>query len=125
MTFEQVLLFAIILLVPILNWVRRRMGDGAPQEPDAEEQRRLPAPPPMPVPAPPPAPPRARVIAPRPPQAPVWTPLAAPVVAMPAPSHSARARIRLRGQSDVRRAVVLMAVLGPCRANEPSSPPGV
>ena len=126
MTFEQVLLFAIFLLVPILNWVRRRMRGGAPQEPGAEEQRRLPAPPSVPVPAPPPAPPRARVIAPRPRQDPVWTPPAAPVVAMPAPSHSpARARIRLRGQSDVRRAVVLMAVLGPCRANEPSSPPGL
>lgn len=126
MTFEQILLFAIFLLVPLLRWVRRRRGGGAPQEPGADEQRSLPPPPRMPVPAPLPAPPRARVIVPRPPQDTVWAPPVAPVVAMPARPHSpARARIQLRGQSDVRRAVVLIAVLGPCRANEPSSPPGV
>jgi hypothetical protein len=50
-----------------------------------------------------------------------WTSPEAPVAAEPPQSPSAsRARIRLRGQADIRRAVVLIAVLGPCRAEEPT-----
>jgi hypothetical protein len=52
------------------------------------------------------------VLAPRP------APLPVPA-APPAPRRAHPARALLKDKSDLRRAVILMMVLGPCRAQEP------
>jgi hypothetical protein len=59
-----------------------------------------------------PAPPPAPVLAPR--------PAALPIAAQPpAPRRTHPVRALLRDKRDLRRAVVLMMVLGPCRSQEP------
>jgi hypothetical protein len=85
-----------------------------------EQAQAQPAPPPVeeellediwgrtPTPAPAPAP----VLAPRP----AALPIAAPP---PAPRRSHPVRALLHDKRDLRRAVVLMMVLGPCRSQEP------
>jgi hypothetical protein len=118
LSIEQLIFLLLFLLVPLFNlvarWLKRRTGAGAPppEEAVAEPEpppRRLPprivlaepveTPPPM-LPSPPPPPrPAAR---PAPP---------------PVPSRR-RPLLGLRGPEDVGRAVVLMAVLGPCRGLE-------
>ncbi len=125
MTFEQLFLFAIFVLMAVGNaifrWLQRRMADASRDTapPDATQEAGRVLPPPVPL--PPPAPPRARVVVYASPSPEVArTSPAASVAAAPPRSPSAqRARIRLRGQADIRRAVVLIAVLGPCRADDP------
>jgi hypothetical protein len=115
---EQLLLLAIFLLVPLVNFLlalwRRRQRGGARAgsfEPVAPE---APAPATRPgsiAPAP------AAVSGDRPrretPRVPAETPPGVPRLGVSA---------RL-GPRDARRAVVLMAILGPCRALEPGPPP--
>lgn len=57
-----------------------------------------------------------RTAAPPPPPAPVLAPRPAPP---PAPRRVHPVRALLKDKRDLRRAVVLMMVLGPCRAQEP------
>jgi hypothetical protein len=67
---------------------------------------------PTPAPAPAPAPTPAPVLAPR--------PAALPIAAQPpAPRRAHPVRALLHDKRDLRRAVVLMMVLGPCRSQEP------
>jgi hypothetical protein len=131
LSIEQILLFALFVLVPLFNllvrWLRQRLQK---QHPDTS-----PAPPPDPTdggrprePAdlPPIAvPPRirrgaaaARAVeeAPRP-----------RAIAATAPPRTARRRPRplhIGTARNLRRAIVLMAVLGPCRAQETAPRPG-
>jgi hypothetical protein len=126
---EQLVLIAIFLLVGFVNaivrWLRQR----------AAARRREAEPEALPVPGPAPSrtrelPPGARVVLP-PPPAEVRTPAAQR--RMPALQPPVRRRPRehrrLGSRADVRRAVVMMTVLAPCRAREhepevgTSSPP--
>jgi hypothetical protein len=63
-----------------------------------------------------------RTRAPVPAPAPVLAPRAAPLpvpAAPPAPRRAHPVRALLKDKRDLRRAVILMMVLGPCRAQEP------
>jgi hypothetical protein len=115
---EQVLLLLVFVLVPLLNllvrWLQRRAreqrrpvsAEPRAAEPVAREER-LPAP----------MPPRVRVIEPaRPRQGPRETPPA------PRPQPVIRRAGPLGGPAGVRRAIVAMTILGPCRALEEHPP---
>jgi hypothetical protein len=116
---EQLLLFVLLLfalllrpLLPFLtDWLKRREHQAPPEvEPEASPvlrpERTLP---------------RPRVA--RPPvlrEGPRGMPL--PTVGSPVATHR-RARSRLGSLRDVRRGIVLMTILGPCRTLEPPGPP--
>jgi hypothetical protein len=115
LTPEQLLLLAIFLLVPLLNltarWLRRRLARHAPPSREAEAVAEQAGAPPPPRsrrgtagPGPPPEQPRRR-----PPPAP------------PAPGPRRRPGA-LGGPRGLRRAIVMMTILGPCRALEPPVP---
>jgi hypothetical protein len=117
---EQILLLAAFLLLGLINaivrWLQRRPGTPGPEPeaPRSEPETRLPVPRTRPAPAA--APVHARV-PPREPavSAPRRMPSAAPDV------HARRRRRvhpRLGRRADLRRAIVVMTVLGPCRALE-------
>jgi hypothetical protein len=107
---EQLLLLALFLLVALASslarWLKTRMADHLPAEtrpPHGVIVRRPPHPPGEPatsVSTPPPVP----SVRPAPP--------------LPAETRRGAAPSRLGDRSDLRRAIVLMAVLGPCRALE-------
>jgi len=105
----------------LFNYFAQRAARRRQQEEEAQaEAAPQPAPPPpedpltedvwgrTPVPAPTPIP----VVAPRPARAPVHA-------EAPVPRRLHPARAALKDKRDLRRAVVLMMVLGPCRAQEP------
>jgi hypothetical protein len=112
---EQLLLLALFLFVLFVNfflapWLRRRQS-----EMQEEVQSQVS-----------PVRPRARVFPPPRAGAPSMSRtgprgLSLPPVATPATTRR-RARSRLGSLRDVRRGIILMTILGPCRALEP--PPG-
>jgi len=115
---EQILLLLLFVLVPLINllvrWLRRRASElqrPVPAEPRAAEPVAREERPPVPV------PPRVRVIEPA-------LPREGPREAPPAPPL--RPVIRragsLGGRLAVRRAVVAMTILGPCRGLEEPPP---
>ena len=109
---EQILLLLVFVLVPLFNllvrWLQRRAREQQrpvpteprAAEPMAREERRLPAP----------MPPRVRMIEPAPPRE------------GPRPAPPIIRRGPLGGRAAVRRAVVAMTILGPCRALEERAP---
>jgi hypothetical protein len=110
---EQILLLLVIVLVPLINmlfrWLQRRAGEQqrpVPAEPVAREE-----------PSPVPVPPWVRVTEPA---LPVEGPRKAPPAPLPRPVIR-RAR-PLGGRLAVRRAVVAMTILGPCRGLEEPPP---
>jgi hypothetical protein len=119
---EQIVLLLVFILVPLFNllvrWLQRRAREQqrpVPVEPRAAEpkarEERLPAR----------MPPRVRVIEPaRPREGPRETPPA------PRPQPVIRRAGPLGGRAAVRKAVVAMTILGPCRGMEerPPSTPG-
>jgi hypothetical protein len=115
-TLEQILVVAIFVLVPLLNVLlralRRRLAGPPPREPGPEAPG-MPARVPVPFPAP--GAPRAEAggIRPR-----VPPPL--PEALRP----RRRPQARIASAREARRAIVLMAVLGPCRGLEPPGPAG-
>jgi hypothetical protein len=108
MTFEQLLILALVVLLPLLNFlagrVRRRLEEARPPEavPVAPRAEARPRPGP-------PAPPERRP-APR---------IAAPEVEPPRRAVRRAAPAAPRSLREVRWGIVLMTVLGPCRALEP------
>lgn len=121
---EQLLVFLLIAAVwlagAIAQWLKARReqqsrprAETEPREPVRELEERLP-PRVRTIPAEVSRRPRAALAVPaeRPPSA---VAAAAPVRPLPA---RRRARVSLGGAADLRRAVVLMTVLGPCRALE-------
>jgi hypothetical protein len=114
---EQLVFLALFLLFALLNLIVRLFRERAAKPPDtAPPPLRRPPPPRPPEPLARPAP--ARVAQP-PAPAPVVPGPAAPALAAPAAAPARRRpRARLGGPRDLRRAVVLMTVLGPCRALE-------
>ena len=119
---EQLLLIAIFLLVGLVNvlvrWLRQRAQTSRPEaEVEAE-----PAPGPVPG-RPRELPPAARVIVP---QRPVEAAIPAarrmrPPASAPPPRRRPRGHRRLGTRADIRRAIITMTVLGPCRARERES----
>lgn len=112
---EQLLLIAIFLLVGLVNmlvrWLRqraeaaRRDGEAEPApEPVPGRRRELP--------------PAARVIAPALPVEAAVAPARRMRPPASAPPPRPRAHRRLGSRADIRRAIVTMTVLGPCRARE-------
>lgn len=118
---EQLLLFGLFLLVALANLVARWLRTRAERRPRVptdepeeivEASRRVP--------------PRVVIRTPQPSRQPALVSAAVPAPARPAPAPAARVRrpprFRLGGVPDVRRGIVLMTVLGPCRALEPPGP---
>jgi len=107
--FAQILILVAFILFPLINWLlqrmQRRIEQQAPRQP----------PPPQPAPrtfAPPPA----EIIAALKERA-----RAPELPETPAPPRSGgrfRKRVLFRNRRDLRRAIILMTVLGPCRAAE-------
>jgi hypothetical protein len=130
LTIEQILLLLLFLLAALFNlfvqWRRQRaqqrQRSGSRLEAPAgpvDERRPV-----EPVRRPPiAAPPRTRRDAARPVEGAQRPPVAAPAPPRPAASRRTRPR-RIGTPRELRRAVVLMAVLGPCRAEETAPPPG-
>jgi len=114
MMLEQILivllLFGFLLISVLVEWLKRR------QRQVSREVK--PAVPPAPVRAPMPVPPRA-VGALQPRVEPRGAPL--PMDASPR-GRSPRGRVYVGNRREVRRGIVLMTILGPCRALEPPHP---
>jgi integrase len=108
-TIEQILVLIVFVLLPLLNWLLRRLG--------RRRERQPPLPPYMPE-------PRQRVSEPRS-RAP--QPARDRIQAREAPPVPAAVRRRgistnslFRTRAEMRRAIILMTILGPCRAGEAS-----
>ena len=106
-----ILLIVLFILVPLANYVlermRRRVESPRPNQPppmpDMRARRPAPAPP---TPAPAASRERAQTVPP------------APIAATPARSRWSRKAL-FRTKRDVRRTIVAMTILGPCRAYDP------
>jgi hypothetical protein len=118
MSGEQLLIFAVFLLVGIFNFIvrllrerQRRRRAPADAEAETSELPELSLPPGtrVRVPSPPAELPPQPVAAPRP------APPPAPAVPV---TERRLLRMRLGSRTDLRRAIVLMTVLGPCRAHD-------
>jgi hypothetical protein len=117
-TIEQVLLVIIFILAPLINFImrraRRRLADQLPrQEPPAPTQRQprvvlTAAPPAAPSPAGTHAPQQTRV----------------PAISVSRAQRRFSKRSLLGSPRDVRRGIIIMTILGPCRANEPPDEKG-
>ena len=112
--FGQILLLIVFILVPLILFVmrrvRRRLEDQIPEEESVTQIRRQAQATPAPLPTPPASRNRAREL-----QAPiVLTPLAR--------SHFTKSSL-LGTPRDVRRGIILMTLLGPCRAFDPPDQP--
>lgn len=143
--FEQLFILVLIVVATLVDllvrWIRRKTGASAPSprseepvlveaeepdlfEPTYPEATEAPAPAPSP-PVTPPAPAPARVVAPdRAPVSRTPPPESTDRVRGLGPLRAAGPRRRTRqrlvaGPADARRAMVLLAVLGPCRGLEP------
>lgn len=109
-TFEQILLLVVFILLPLLNFVmqriQRRLKRQTPEkEPVAPIRRQVPA-----TPAPPPTPraSRDRILGSQ-----------APTIATPLSRSHFTKRLLLGTGRDVRRGIILMTILGPCRTFDP------
>lgn len=106
MTIEQLLILAVLVLIPLVNYLAGRLRRSL-----KEAEPRAAAPPP------PRAEPRSR---PRPPALPRPAPgIVPPEAAPPRPARRRAASAAPRSLRESRRGIVLMTVLGPCRALEP------
>jgi hypothetical protein len=110
-TLEQILVLIVFVLLPLLNWLLRRLGRG--------RERQTPLPPYMPE-------PRQRATVSEP-GARVPQPARDRIQAReapPAPIAVRRLRISkdalFRTRAEMRRAIILMTILGPCRAGDAS-----
>jgi hypothetical protein len=110
-SFEQIILLMIFILAPLINFVmqrvRRRLEHHIPREESVTQMRRQPqaTPPPSPVP---------REARERPPSR-----AQAPTVSAPLRRGRFIKRSLLGDIRGVRRGIILMTVLGPCRAFDP------
>lgn len=114
---EQLVLIAVFVLIPLLSvlgrWLRERAGKTRPRGPGPPAPVTEVTPPPLGL------PPRARRVEPVLPAA--RLPRTAPPAAV---DRRPRASALLGGPAGMRRAVVAMTILGPCRALEEPPPAG-
>lgn len=109
-SFEQIVLLIAFILLPLLNFVmqriKRRLKSQAPQEEPVAQIRR----PAQATPAPPPTPraSRNRVHESQ-----------APTISTPLSRSHFTKRALLGTSRDVRRGIILMTILGPCRTFDP------
>lgn len=119
LTLQQLLLIAFMVLGLLLNLLVRWIRTRAAGSPGAGAAPGRDAPPPVPGPA------RARV-APLPlPPAPAATPPGRPGPRPEERRPGRRRRAPSLGRREARRAIVHMAVLGPCRAVDPRGPDAI
>ena len=134
MTIEQLLIFALLLGFPLIQRLVRALQRGRAGTGDAIQRRPQPAAarvPPIPhappqaapaAPDPVPPPPAVQPAAPPPPHG---RPVTARAVHARRPEPSrAPSRRRTIARTDLRRAVILMTILGPCRALQNEDPNG-
>ena len=134
MSIETLLVVAFLIVLPLLEWLVRALRERTPQGQDAPPAS-LPHPEPVPVAAPLPA----AVLPPPPPRHPQTERVSAGErvrasravqQAAAAPMHprkvtpARRHPLSLSNRAELRRAVVLMTILGPCKAVEGSTPVG-
>jgi hypothetical protein len=114
MTREQLLILVVLAFVLLINFaarvLRRWVKGDVPRGMEPEAPQRVPRGPRLPLPVAQPR--RVR-------EGPESTP--SPVAVAPHAGRR-RPRSRLRSPREVRRGIVLMTILGPCRAREPSDP---
>jgi hypothetical protein len=110
-TVGQILVLIIFVLLPLLNWLLRQLG--------RRRERQTPLPPYMPE--------LRRRATVSEPEVPSPQPTRHPIQAREAPPAPAAVRRRgisrrslFRTKAEMRRAVILMTILGPCRAAEAS-----
>jgi hypothetical protein len=131
---EQILFFAVFLLISLVNVIVRFLRTRARQAREAEERaaaareaaraRHVELPGPRPPAWPPPLPVEVRRADGVPgPRDEVVTAAAPARASTPRPPRRRARSVRLGSPADLRRTIVLMAVLGPCRALEGQRPP--
>jgi hypothetical protein len=109
MSIEQILLFFLFILLPLLNLLFQRIKRRAESEAPAKEPvTRVPRPPR----AAPPRPPASRAAGDS------GRRLEPPALALPARGRRFDKRSLLGTPRDLRRGIILMTLLGPCRALE-------
>ncbi len=110
--FGQIIVLIIFILVPVVKFVvqriRRRLGDQIPQQESVTQIRRAA----QATPAPPPEP---RISHDR------LHGFQAPTVSTPLPRRRSVNKLTLGSRREIRRGIILMTVLGPCRTFDPSS----
>ena len=129
MSIEQILLLVVFVVLPLVQYLLRTARERDGRKPEQAEGPQSPPDAPLPVPTGPPLAPAARhtlsdamAVRERTPR----RDAAPPVVLPPAPRRSARRRaavVDLRDPNDLRRAIVLTTILGPCRATNPYEGP--
>ena len=137
MSFEQLIWIGIFILVPLLERLFRRGQQPRPESQAPDEPRPRPAPRPLPAPVPietrpapqvprKPPPPRPAAIERPPPALPPSPPPGVDARLAPAsPPRAGRRRrgthrsVELTNPRELRRAIVLSTILGPCRAADP------
>jgi len=111
-TFEQILLVIIFILAPLLNFilqrVKGRLANQLPRQEPKEPMRRQSRI--VPTAAPPPAPNPADTRAPR---------SRVPAISVFRSQRRSSKTSLLGSPRDLRRGIIIMTILGPCRANEP------
>ena len=107
---EQILILLLFIVLPLLNLlfqrVKRRSEGKHPEDESRLEIAQ-----------------RARAIPPHPPEPRISRDrphgLQAPTVSTPLPRRRSVKKLTLGGRREIRRGIILMAILGPCRASDP------
>ncbi len=114
MALEQLLILVIFILLPLINWALQRSRRGRDSEPQAPR-------PPRPLPEARRArqEPTARVAVPQATAERLSMPQATPPPPADFWRHDLRRRLVPRTRQELRHAIIMMTILGPCRALEP------
>ena len=109
---EQILILLLFIVLPLLNLLfqraKRRSEGKHPEEESGPKVAQ-----------------RAQAIPPQPPEPGIFRDrlhgLREPKVSTPLPRRRSVKKLTLGGRREIRRGIILMAVLGPCRTFDPSS----
>lgn len=108
MTFDRLLLLLLFILLPVLNWLLGQVLKRRLPQPRSEQQPQ----PPLPI-----VVQRRTPITGKPTQR--ERTASPPLVAPQRPRRASALRSLLQRKPEIRRGIILMTVLGPCRALEP------
>ena len=110
--FGQIILLIVFILVPVIKFVmqrvRRRLEDQIPEEESVTQIRRQ-------AQATPALPPEPRISHDR------LHGFQAPTVSTPLPRRGSVKKLTLGSRREIRRGIILMTVLGPCRTFDPDT----